>query len=117
MSAFCAWVYDWRDAKRAGDEAIAQRAADAIGQAPRWQAVRAEDEQPTASPVHQTRSGLQGQHTLFGWFLPFRDAVLRGDITTVDHLIASNYGTAGCSYFKPPPSSHGGTVNPLASGS
>jgi hypothetical protein len=39
--------------------------------------------------------------------------VLRGDTTTVDGLIASNYGTAGCSYFDPPASSDGGTVNPL----
>lgn len=112
MSAFCAWVYDWRDAERAGDHAAAQDAAGVIGDAPRWPAVRAEDAHPTASQVHETRYGLQGQHSLFGWLLPFRHAVQHGDTATVDALIASNYGTAGCSWFKPLAGSHGGTVLP-----
>ena len=113
MSAFCAWVYSWRDAMLAGDQDIAQQAAAEIGAASGWNAVRAEDQHLTAGPLHDTRFGLQGGHSLFGWFLPFQHAVARGDIATVERLIASNYGTAGCSYFKPPARSHGGTVNPL----
>lgn len=113
MSAFCAWVYNWRDATLAGNQNIAQRAAAQIDAASGWNAVRAEDEHLIAGPLHNTRFGLQGDHSPFGWFLPFQHAVARGDITTVQRLIASNYGTAGCSYFKPPASSHGGTVNPL----
>ena len=117
MSAFCAWVYDWRDAQRVDDRRSMRRAAGEIKRAPQWQAVRAEDQHLTASPVYQTGFGLQGEHSLFGWFLPFRDAVLRGDTSRVDALIDSNYGTAGCPYFKPPRASQGGTVNPLTAGS
>jgi hypothetical protein len=115
MSSFCAWVYDWRHAKLSGNHDAAERAAEMIDGAPHWNAVLAEDPHPTAGPVHQERYGLTGQHSLFGWFLPFRSAVLRGDITQVDKLIASNYGTAGCSYFDPPASSHGGTTLPTPS--
>jgi hypothetical protein len=115
MSAFCAWIYDWKNATTTENSIVAQRAAEEIDTAPRWSAVRAEDPRLTAGPLHTTRYGLRGQHSLFGWFLPFRDAVARRDITTVDGLIASNYGTAGCSYFKPPAASHSGTVNPLVS--
>jgi hypothetical protein len=115
MSAFCAWVYDWRDAMRAGDGTVAERAAAEVNAAPGWNAVRAEDQHLTAGPLHATRYGLQGEHSLFGWFLPFKEAVSRGDVTTVGRLIASNYGTAGCPYFRPPAASHGGTVNPLLS--
>lgn len=112
MSSFCAWVYDWRRAKLNRDPDAANRAAEMIHGAPHWNAVLAEDPHPTAGPLHQERYGLTGQHSLFGWFLPFRSAVLRGDMTQVDKLIASNYGTAGCSYFDPPASSHGGTTLP-----
>jgi hypothetical protein len=113
MSAFCAWVYDWRDATLAGDRIVAQRAAAEIDAAPGWSAVRAEDQHLTAGPLRTTRYGLQGDHSLFGWFLPFQHAITHGHFATVQRLIAANYGTAGCPYFKPPRASHGGTVNPL----
>lgn len=105
MSAFCAWVYDWRHAKLDRDSAEAVRAVSVIAGAPRWQAVVAEDPYPSVGPGQN--------HSLFGWFLPFRSAVLDGNVPRVSYLIASNYGTAGCPYFKPPATSHGGTVNPL----
>lgn len=114
MSAFCAWTYNWRNATRAGDQAAAARASREIAAAPRWAAVRAEDPHPSAGPLHETRNGLTGSHSIFGWFLPFGHAVSRGDLSTVNRLIASNYGTAGCSYFDPPAASRNGTVNPLA---
>jgi hypothetical protein len=75
--------------------------------------VIAEDPHPTAGPLHRTPHGLDGDKSIFGWFLPFRRAVLSGDTATVNELIASNYGTAGCSSFVPAARSHGGTVNPL----
>jgi hypothetical protein len=117
MSAFCAWVYDWRQTKHASDHGGAQRAAEAIDSAPSWKSVRAEDAHPSAGGLHDTKYGVTGSHSLFGWFLPFRRAVLHGDVQTVDRLIASNYGTAGCSYFKPPATSHGGTELPARSSS
>jgi hypothetical protein len=118
-SAFCAWVYDWRDARRAGDQAAAHRAAGVISNAPGWSAVRAEDPHPTASAVHETDYGRHNphnrfvvdRHSLFGWFLPFGQAVRRGNIGRVDWLIAGDYG--GCpSVFQPLSGSHGGTVLP-----
>ena len=117
MSGFCAWIHDWRQAKLSDDSSAADRAAREIGAAAQWKAVLAEDPRPTAGPLHETSYGLTGDHSIFGWFLPFRAAVLRGDVATVDKLIASNYGTAGCSYFNPPARSNAGTVNPLASSS
>lgn len=119
-SAFCAWVYDWRAARRMGHQAAARQATKVISDAPRWQAVRAEDPDPTASAVHATGYGrhnphnmfVVGQHSLFGWLLPFGQAVRRGNIARVDWLIAGHYGAAGCSFYKPLPGSHGGTVLP-----
>lgn len=117
MSAFCAWIYDWRQAKLSHDSRASAQAAREIAAAPRWPAVVAEDPHPSSGPLRETRFGLTGSHSIFGWFLPFRAAVLSGDVAAVDKLIASNYGTAGCSYFNPPPKSDAGTVNPLASSS
>lgn len=113
MSAFCAWIYDWRHASQTGNQAVSAQASREIAAAPGWPAVRAEDPHPSAGPLHQTRGGLTGSHTMFGWFLPFGRAVSRGDLSTVNRLIASNYGTAGCAYFDPPAASRNGTVNPL----
>jgi len=112
MSGFCAWVYAWRHDTLAGDTAGAGHAGAVIEAAPRWKAVTAEDPHPSAGPLRNTRGGLTGNTSIFGWFLPFRSAVLHGDLSTVQRLIASHYGTAGCSYFDPPASSHGGTVLP-----
>jgi hypothetical protein len=111
--AFCAWVYDWRAAKREGDTSRAEQAAQTIDRAPSWSAVRALDPHPSASPPYTS----QGHKTLFGWFLPFRAAVLRGDVASVDRMIADNYGTVGCAFVRPPAASKGGTVIPRRSGS
>lgn len=128
QSAFCAWIYDWRAAERSGDHVAVRQAAKVISDAPRWPAVRAVDPDPTASAVHETPFHetqyyrhhphlphpmfVRGQHSLFGWLLPFRDAVLDGNVTRVDWLIAGHYGLAGCSFWKPLPGSHGGTALP-----
>jgi hypothetical protein len=53
MSAFCAWIYDWRDAVKRGDRAVAAQAARAIDGAPHWPAVTAEDPDPSAGPLHR----------------------------------------------------------------
>lgn len=114
QSAFCAWVYDWRHTVRTPTRAGLQTAVSEIDAAPRWNAVTAEDPHPSAGPLHETRYGLNGRHSLFGWLLPFRSAVDHGDVRTVDELIASTYGDTGCRFLVPPAASHGGTVNPLA---
>ena len=90
MSAFCAWVYDWRQAKLESDHLAAERAARVIAAAPGWKAVVAEDPHPSALPPY-VGPGQHGQMTIFGWFLPFRSAVLKGDVSVVSQLIASNY--------------------------
>jgi hypothetical protein len=116
MSAFCAWVYDWRAAKLDRDSVAATRAASVIAGAPRWKAVVAEDPHPSAALLSDPNLNLTGSRgrttSLFGWFLPFRTAVLSGNVTRVQQLISTNYGTAGCSYFKPLAGSHGGTMLP-----
>jgi len=116
MSAFCAWVEDWRQAKLESDHPAAGRAARVIAAAPGWRAVVAEDPHPSALPPY-VGPGRHGQMTIFGWFLPFRRAVLTGDVSLVRQLIASNYGVAGCSSFNPPAASHGGTELPARSSS
>lgn len=115
MSAFCAWIYTWRDAQRAGDSATAAQAASEISSALSWNAVTAVDPDPTAGPLHETGEGLTGDHSLFGWFKPFQAAVSNNDVSTVDQLITSHYGGAGCSSYDPPATSRGGTINPAAS--
>lgn len=87
-SAFCAWVQSWRHALVAGDDAAAARAADMVAAAPRWQAVTAEDPHP--SPTVPADQGTT--YSLFGWMLPYRDAVLAGERARVDHLLATGYG-------------------------
>jgi hypothetical protein len=111
--AFCAWVYDWRAAKRDGDISQAEQAAQTIDGALSWSAVRALDPHPSASPPYNGR----GHKTLFGWFLPFRAAVLRGDVPGVDRMVADNYGTVGCAFVRPPAASKDGTVIPRRGGS
>lgn len=113
MSAFCAWVYDWRDAENSGNTAEAARAASVIAGALRWPAVVAEDPHPSAGSG--SYGTLQQHMTLFGWFIPFQSAVRSGDASQVGELIRRPDGGAGCSYFDPPADSDGGTVNPYAS--
>lgn len=90
-SAFCAWVQDWRTATVAGDSAEVQQAAAAISAAPSSSAVAAEDPHPSASAPNDP--GAE-PGTLFGWLLPYRSAVLAGDSTKVDQLLASGYEMA-----------------------
>ena len=88
-SAFCAWVRSWRDAELAGDNAGAARAAQVVAQVPGWKAVT--DEDPHPNPSVRGDGGFM-QYTLFGWMLPYRDAVLAGDRGRVEHLLESGYG-------------------------
>ncbi|MGD0166261.1 MAG: hypothetical protein ABSC51_03105 [Gaiellaceae bacterium] len=90
MSAFCAWVLDWRHAEVAGDTAAAGRAAQVISEAPSWEAVT--DEDPHPDPTVPGDGGFI-HSTVFGWMLPYRDAVLAGDRAHVEHLLATHaYG-------------------------
>jgi hypothetical protein len=88
-SAYCAWVHTWRQADLAGDSGAAARAAQVISGATTWKAVTDEDPQPDPSVPGDDGSR---QYTLFGWMLPYRDAVLAGDRARVEHLLATGYG-------------------------
>jgi hypothetical protein len=88
-SAFCAWVQRWRQADLSGDAAAASNAAQVISTAPRWPAVTDEDPHPDPTVLGDDGST---QYTLFGWMLPYRDAVLAGDRARVEHLLAFGYG-------------------------
>jgi hypothetical protein len=98
MSAFCAWVLDWRHADMTGDSETAAKAAQVISEAPSWKAVTDEDPHPDA-----TVPGDMGsiQSTLFGWMLPYRDAVQASDRTRVDHLLATNEYSGRCQVYDP----------------
>jgi hypothetical protein len=87
-SAFCAWVQDWRQAEIAGDTARAGYAAQVISQAPGWKAVTDEDPNPDTS----VPGDMGSTYSLFGWMLPYRQAVLAGDRAGVEDLLASGYG-------------------------
>lgn len=97
-SAFCAWVGDWRQATTSGDSAEVRKAATAIAAAPGWSAVTAEDAHP--NPAAANDPGAE-TGTLFGWFLPYRAAVLAGDSRRVDHLLATGYGDGKCRLADP----------------
>jgi hypothetical protein len=88
-SAFCAWVQAWRQARMEGDSAAAAQAAQVISAAPGWKAVTDEDPQPDPSV---TGDGGFRHYTLFGWMLPYRDAVLAGDVARTEQLLANGYG-------------------------
>jgi hypothetical protein len=92
-SGFCAWVQTWRQADQAGDPARAGKAAQVIAQAPAWTAVT--DEDPNPDPSAPNDPGAE-PGTLFGWMLPYRDAVLANDRARVDHLLATGYGQGKC---------------------
>lgn len=92
-SAFCAWVQSWRQAAIAGDRDATALAAQTIVQAPDWKAVR--DEDPHPDPFAANDPGAE-TGTLFGWMLPYRDAVLAGDRARVEHLLAAGYGGGKC---------------------
>jgi hypothetical protein len=109
QNAFCAWVYDWRNSTQRGEATTAEQAARVISRAPSWKAVVALDPHPHASPPYGQPHGPMSD---FGWLLPFRRAVLRDDISAVDQMLASNYGTSGCAFQRPPAASKNGTVIP-----
>jgi hypothetical protein len=92
-SAYCAWVQSWRQASIAGDANTTAQAAQTITQAPGWKAVRDEDPHPDPSAANDP--GAEAG-TLFGWMLPYRDAVLVGDRARVEHLLATGYGGGRC---------------------
>jgi hypothetical protein len=98
MSAFCAWVREWDGAVAASDSPAAAQAAQTIAQAPHWKAVT--DEDPHPDPAAANDPGAE-TGTLFGWLLPYRDAVLAGDRTRVEHLLAIGYGDGRCSLYDP----------------
>ena len=88
-SAYCAWVQTWRQADVAGDVSTQARAAQMISAAPTWKPVTDEDPNPDPSVPGDDGST---QYTLFGWMLPYRDAVLAGDRARVEQLLATGYG-------------------------
>jgi hypothetical protein len=88
-SAFCGWVQAWRQADAAGDGSAAAGAAHVIAEAPGWKAVTDEDPHPDPSVAGD---GGSTQYSLFGWMLPYRNAVLAGDRGRVEELLASGYG-------------------------
>lgn len=92
-SAFCAWVRDWRQATVTGDSAEATHAAQTIAAAPSWSAVTAEDPHP--NPASSNDPGAE-TGTIFGWLIPYRDAVSAGDRGRVEQLLASGYGDGRC---------------------
>jgi hypothetical protein len=87
-SAFCAWVHVWRQARMGGDSAAARHAARVISQAPSWTAVTDEDPHPDPS----VPADMGSTYSLFGWMLPYRDAVVAGDRGRVERLLVSGYG-------------------------
>jgi hypothetical protein len=92
-SAYCAWIRAWRQADIQGDRADAQAAAAEIKQAPGWKAVVAEDPHP--DPAAPNDPGAE-TGTIFGWMLPYRDAVLAGDRARVEQMLATGYGSGKC---------------------
>jgi hypothetical protein len=92
-SAYCAWVQSWRQASIAGDANATAQAAQTIAEAPGWKAVT--DEDPNPDPFAANDPGAE-TGTLFGWMLPYRDAVLAGDRARVEHLLATGYGGGRC---------------------
>jgi hypothetical protein len=88
MSAFCAWVLNWYQADISGDRETARQAAQVISAAPSWKAVR--DEDPHPDPTVLGDMGTT-KSTLFGWMLPYRDAVLAGHRARVKYLLVTGY--------------------------
>jgi hypothetical protein len=92
-SSFCAWVQSWREAAVSGDANAAAQAAQMIAQAPSWRAVT--DLDPHPDPSSANDPGAESG-TVFGWLLPYRDAVLAGDRGRVEHLLSTGYGNGRC---------------------
>jgi hypothetical protein len=86
-------VQSWRQASIAGDVTGTAQAAQTIAQAPRWKAVTDEDAHPDPNAANDPGAEMG---TLFGWMLPYRDAVLAGDRARVERLLATGYGGGRC---------------------
>jgi hypothetical protein len=106
--AFCAWLVDWRQAKQSGNATDAAHAGLAISQAPSWKAVVALDPHPYAIPPYT------GTHPMsqFGWLLPYRHAVLAGDLSSVNQMLGAHFGACFIHGMRPPADSDNGTVLP-----
>ncbi len=98
MSSFCAWVQAWRYADSTGNNGAAARAEQVISGAPGWKAVT--DEDPHPDPTVPGDGGST-QSTLFGWMLPYRDAVQAGDRGRAEHLLVSFYYQGTCQFYDP----------------
>lgn len=92
-SAFCGWVKTWWQASTVDNLVVASKAAQTIVQAPNWAAVRAEDPHPDPAAPNDL-GAVAG--TIFGWLLPYRDAVLAGDQAHVEQLLSSGGGGGKC---------------------
>lgn len=99
MSAFCAWVLDWRYAEISGDTQAAAQATQVISEAPSWKAVT--DEDPYPDPNALGDSNGSSYYSMFGWMLPYRDAVLAGDRARVEHLLTTVYFQGTCQAYDP----------------
>ncbi len=88
MSAICAWVIDWRRAKRAGDRARASHDAAVLSGALRWRAVTAWEPHPRVSVLGDMGSVSPSR---FGWAIPYIAAVRAGDLARVEQLLVGNY--------------------------
>jgi hypothetical protein len=92
-SAFCGWVKTWWQASAVGNTALASKAAQMIAQAPSWPAIRAEDPHPDPAAPND-EGAVTG--TIFGWLLPYRNAILASDHGSVEQLLASGAGGGKC---------------------
>ena len=98
MSSFCAWVLDWRYAEKSGNSEAAAKAAQVISEAPSWKAVTDADHR--LDPAATGEDG-KSRMSLFGWILPFRDAVLAGDRAQVEHLLITEEHGGRCQDWDP----------------
>jgi hypothetical protein len=86
MSAFCAWVSDYAQAKKSGNTSEDSKAASEVASALTWPAVRAELSHPV-------------KWSAFGWFLRFQRLVANGDASKVMHKLALPHNS--CAQFVP----------------
>lgn len=86
MSAFCAWVSDYGQARKSGNSAEASKAASEVADALSWPAVRAELSYPV-------------KWSAFGWFLPYQSAVATGNVARVMRRLA--HREYSCEQFVP----------------
>ena len=88
MSAFCAWVRDYKNAKQSGNLSEASIASHEIADVRSWPAVRADQK-------------FRKNNMLHGFFVPFQRAVATGSVTQVARELARPHNQ--CSSFMPTP--------------